>query len=401
MKIAHVTLHPPRGKKHVSSSGVTSYSKNLVGSIPVGSNSQEVICNIIDTPEIYKEKDAIVHRVFERKPSFVISVHKELKKVNPDIIHIQQELALFGGIVTAYLLQWLILLWRSKTVITLHGVVDPVTIDKQFVRENNSQMPVWLVRMAFRVIYTPLMRHAKHIIVHEQYFKDIVTESYGIDGRKVTVIPHGVEPFHADDKKQARRKLGLPQNANIALFMGYATGYKGMDLLIEGFARYAKKNKNAYLIIGAGKHPKLHANQAYLAEYHRLQKKAAKLIPRKQYEWRGFIEEDRIAEYYSASDLSLYPYTTALSSSGPMAFAIGYEKPFLVSDAFAKIFDRFPRLVFNRRPDALARKLDDFFSHLDEYSDVSRQLKRQRTWGSVGEQTLNVYRKALSVEGIS
>jgi glycosyltransferase involved in cell wall biosynthesis len=395
MKVAHVTLHPPRGEKHVRGSGVTSYSKNLVSNIPVEPSEQEIVCNIIDTPEVYEEEDAIIHRVFERKPNFVLSVHKELKKIQPDIVHVQQELSLFGGVLTAYLLQWLIMLWRDKTVITLHGVVDPAAIDKKFVRENNSHLPPWLVRLAFKVIYTPLMRRAKHIIVHEQYFKDIVTECYHIDGNKVSVIPHGVEQFSPDSQEHARQSLNLPQNADIALFMGYATGYKGMDLLIEGFAKYAKKNRRAYLVIGAGKHPKLHDDPEYLAEYERIQKKAARLIPKKQYQWRGFIEENDIAKYYSASDLSLYPYTTALASSGPMAFAIGYEKPFLVSDAFAKIFDRFPRLIFDRRPESLAKKLDHFFSHHDEYSNVSRQLKRQRSWENVGEQTLGVYRLAL------
>lgn len=398
MKIAHVTIYPPRGEKHVRSSGVASYSKNLVTNIPT--DEQTVVSNVLDEPTTYDDDGVIVHRSFQRDPSYLLSVHKTLRHIQPDIVHIQQELALFGGILTAYLLQWLVFLWRDHTVITLHGVIDPAAIDKKFVKENNSTLPVWLVRLAFRVIYTPLMKRARHIIVHEQLFKDIATESYGIDGNKISVVPHGVEALEADPQEAARRQLGLPRTADIALFMGYATGYKGMDLLIEGFARYAKRNPHAYLVIGAGKHPKLHDDAAYLAEYRRLQDKATALIPGGQYEWRGFIEEGDVRAYYSASDVSLYPYTTALSSSGPMALAIGYEKPFLVSSAFADIFTDYQQLVFKQTPEAMSKKLAHFFSHLDDYSEISYQLKQERMWQTVGLKTLGVYQKALNPKGI-
>ena len=399
MKIAHVTLYPPKGEKHVSSSGVASYSKNLVTSLTDKQLSQTVVCNVIKEQEIYQEDGVEVRRVFRRDASFLRSVHKELKIVDPDVIHIQQELALFGGIITAYLLQWLVFLWRKKTVITLHGVVDPRKVDATFVKENNSRLPVWLVRLAFRAIYTPLMKWSQNVIVHEQYFKDIVTKSYGINPDKVAVVPHGVEPLEALDQVSARKLLGIPMNAETVLFMGYATGYKGIDLLIDGFASYAQDHPDAYLVIGAGMHPKLHDDEAYLAEYARLQAKAKELIPERQYVWRGFIDEQDIAAYYSASDVSIYPYTAAISSSGPMSFAIGYEKPFLVSDVFGSIFREYPQLIFKRTPQDFAEKLAYFFSHRAVYDEISSGLKRQRNWASVSDRTAQIYNEYQDQEG--
>lgn len=392
MKVAHVTLYPPKGKKHVSGSGVVSYSKNLIAHI---TTQQAVICHTEHSPERYQEGGVDVRRVFHRSPGFVRQVHKELQEIGADVIHFQQELALYGGIATAYLLQWLVFFHRRRAVITLHGVVDPNNIDDQFVHENNSNLPVWLVQIAFRIIYTPLMKWARQVIVHEEYFKDIVVKAYGIDPGKVKVVPHGVETVERSERTAARAQLNLPEQADIALFMGYATGYKGLDLLIEGFAKYAAKNPKAYLVIGAGEHPKLHSDPVYKAEYARLQQKAAGLIAKDQYEWRGFIPEDQIASYYSACDVSLYPYTTAMSSSGPMSFAIGAEAPFLVSSAFADIFGHAPHLVFERTPDALAQKLDDFFAHNTGYLDISAQLKRERVWPAVARATEQVYEEAI------
>ena len=390
MRVAHITLYPPKKSKHVSGSGVTSYSKNLVTHLSM--NDQFVVCNTENgEKEIYDEDGISVRRVFDRKPSFLLAIHKELKRINPDVVHIQQELALFGGISTAYLLQWLVFLWRKKSVITLHGVIDPQKIDQTFVKENNSALPVWLVKIAFYIIYKPLMMWSKNIIVHEQYFKDILINSYGIGGEKVTVIPHGVEMLRAQNKAKARHALQLPLGADAALYMGYATGYKGIDLLIEGFSEYAKSSPSAYLIIGAGKHPKLENDKQYLVEYSRLQEKAASLISHEQYRWEGFIAESDLTMYYSASDVALFPYTTAMSSSGPMSFAIGYEKPFLVSTAFKDIFKSSPELLFERTADALAEKLDYFFTHTKEYENLSSILKEERSWRQVAEQTALVY----------
>jgi glycosyltransferase involved in cell wall biosynthesis len=313
-------------------------------------------------------------------------------------VHIQQELALFGGILTAYLLQWLVFLWRDRTVITLHGVVDLAKIDANFVKENNSKLPVWLVRLAFKAIYLPLMKWSKKVIVHEDYFKEIMVKSYHITPEKISVIPHGVEPLQTMDQDKARQKLGVAKDANVALFMGYATGYKGIDLLIEGFAKFSKKDKKAYLLIGAGRHPKLYNDLAYLREYARLQAKAAALIPDGQYNWRGFINEKEITAYYSASDVSLYPYTAAMSSSGPMSFAIGYEKPFLVSSAFDIIFKEYPLLLFERTAESLSHSLDYFFAHREEYDDISRTLKQERGWSRVAGKTLATY-QSVTTEG--
>ncbi|HEU5122240.1 MAG TPA: glycosyltransferase [Candidatus Saccharimonadales bacterium] len=400
MKIAHVTLYPPKGKKHISSSGVASYSKNLVTHI--GDQAEQVVvCDAIrGKQEVYEENGVTVHRIFERKPGFVVKVHQELNKIRPDVVHIQQELALFGGVITAYLLQWLVFLWRKKAVVTIHGVVDPILIDKTFVKENNSRLPVWLVKLAFYVIYTPLMTWAHRIIVHEQQFKDIAVNSYGIDADKIVVIPHGIEMFEAMDVREARDALMLPHDKEVALFMGYATGYKGIDLLIEGFAEYAKNHPNAYLIIGAGEHPKLKNDAAYLREYARLQTKASELLDPHQYRWEGFIKEVEIPVYYSASDVSLYPYTTALSSSGPMSFAIGYEKPFLVSTAFGSVFKQYSQLLFEKTPAKMAKRLDYFFSHRSEYNVVSRELKQARSWQRVSSRTLQVYNDSGDQEGV-
>lgn len=393
MKIVHISIYPERGKKHIEAGGVTSYTKNLINNIPYKESDQVyILCNKIDGKyESYEEDEIEVVRCFDKNPKFIYQLYKAIQKINPDTIHIQQELSLYGNIITAYLLQWLILLLsKYNTIITLHGVVSISKINKKFILENNTNAPVWLVKLAFLIIYKPLCIFSKRVIVHENIFKKILIEEYKIKENKIKVIPHGIEDFQALSQQEARKHLSLSKDKNISLFMGYLTGYKGLDLLIEGFAEYIKQDPKAYLVIGAGKHPKLKDDTNYLNEYKRIQDKAQKLLG-DHHQWGGFIEEQDIKYYYSASDVSIYPYTNQLSSSGPMSIAIGFEKPFLASEVFDNFIEN-KDILFQKNPNSLKDSLIKFFKNKENLIQYIQKLKKERLWSTVGKSTYDYYK---------
>lgn len=397
MNIVHISTYPNKGEKHSSGAGgVASYTKNLVTSMEASHPEDviTVICNITKgITEEYKEGRVSVARTFSKGPLYFLKIYSRVKKIKPEAIHIQQELNLYGGILNAYLLHFLLrLLKKYRTVITLHGVVSIKEINKNFIKSNNSRLPVWIVKLAFKSIYIPLCRHSKKIIVHENHFKEILINEYKVSEDKVVVVHHGVEDLKTMSQKSARSNLGIDKNLKVCLFMGYLTGYKGLDLLIEGFEKYTNNIKDVLLIIGAGKHPKLKHDKNYLKnEYERLRTKANKLIGNKNLRWVGFIKEEEINKYYSAADVSVFPYQIAMSSSGPMSISIGYEKPFLASDAFEKIFSK--ELLFKMSSSELSKKLSYFFSNEDKYRDLVKELKNERVWLSVGKKTRKVYAK--------
>jgi hypothetical protein len=81
-----------------------------------------------------------------------------------------------------------------------------------------------------------------------------------------------------------------------------------------------------------------------------------------------------------------------------MSFAIGYEKPFLVSSAFDVIFKKYPLLLFERTSESLSHGLDYFFAHREEYDDISRTLTQERGWSRVAGKTLATY-QSITTEG--
>lgn len=393
MRIAHISIYPPKGQKHANTGGVASYTMNLITNTKYESEDEIfVLCDKINgKSDKYTENFVKVIRCFDRSPKFIYQLFNEIKRINPDVLHVQHELALFGNVLTAYLLQWLLLLLkRKKIIITFHGAVAQNAITKKFVVENNSKLPPLLVKLAFRIIFTPLVKRADNIIVHEELFKEILIKDYGAQSKIFNVIPHGVEIFSIIEKTDACHLLKLDPKKNVVLFMGYLTGYKGLDLLIEGFSEYLKSDGNAFLIIGAGKHPKLKNNTIYLNEYTRLVKKARAVIPKESYRWVGFIDEADISTYYSAADISIYPYTNSISSSGPMAIAIGHGKPFLASDVFAMVVSE-PELVFKKDKYSLALSLKDYFQNPKKYILLTHRMRKLRLWNLIGNTTRLLY----------
>jgi len=394
MKIVHISIYPHKDKKDLKSGGVASYEYNLVNNIPYEKNDEVfVLCEKIDNKyEEYQDKGIKVIRCFNRSPRYFIQLYRVITKINPDVIHIQQELALYGNIITSCLLQFLILLIRRnyRTVVTLHGVISIKAINKDFIKENYAKYPVILVKLGFYFIYKPICLFVAKIIVHEKCFKDILIEEYGVKKDKIEVIHHGVPDLKAMDKGLACGKLDLDSSKNIVLFMGYLTGYKGLELLIEGFSDYSKLNSNAFLIIGAGKHPRLANDIDYLEEYSRLESKAKALIPENMYRWVGFIPDDLVTTYYSAADVSVYPYTIQMSSSGPMAIAIGHEKPFLASIVFNSFIEN-NEILFERDKLSLENSLDRFFKNKEAFIQYVIKMKGERSYKSVGRQTYNLY----------
>ena len=412
MKTALITIYPPKGKGHIAGGGVAAYAKSLAehlsaanGAAPSAGQKVFILANKTHKEKTeYWEGGIKVLRCFDRKPRFCWQVFQTLRQLKPDVAHFQQELGMFGNIFTAFLLQWLILALRLvgiKTVITLHGVVSLENISPEFIQENNANLPVWLAKLAFLAIFKPLGLWANRLIVHDNHLKNILIKEYGFKAKKIIVVPHGVGDYiqlSPEEAQQARQKLGIAPNKKIILYLGYLTGYKGLDLLLEGFAEFARENKDAYLVIGAGEHPRLKKDPKYQAYYRGLRQRAKRLLLREQYSWPGFISEKDLPQYFSLSEVMIFPYTTFMAASGPMALALGYQVPFLASEVFEKADFANDRLIFKRDPLSLARALADFLKSAQSKNgrtpiaaNYFKQLKADYAWDKVAQKTAAIY----------
>lgn len=78
-------------------------------------------------------------------------------------------------------------------------------------------------------------RRSQHIITITQGLKDFYV-ARGVPAERISVAHDGVdlEQFaHTESKKDARKRLGLPQDAKIAMYIGRVDGWKGTNTLLD------------------------------------------------------------------------------------------------------------------------------------------------------------------------
>ena len=139
-----------------------------------------------------------------------------------------------------------------------------------------------------------------------------------------TYSPHPVYDHYGEQmsKTEACKALGLDKEKDYILFFGLVRAYKGLDWLLEAFAKVKDELKDLQLIV---------AGEFYEDEdKYRKQIADNSLIDRVIIK-NEFIADADLRKYFGAADLIVQPYKTA-TQSGVTQVAFHFEKPCLVTN---------------------------------------------------------------------
>lgn len=153
----------------------------------------------------------------------------------------------------------------------------------------------------------------------------------------------------------ARQRLGVPGEAALALFFGFAAPYKGLDDLLAGFA-LARPDVPALHLLVAGEFP--NGSAAFRERVRQLGIAAAVTLI------DHYVPNEDVATVFSAADVLVLPYRDA-TQSGVAALGAGFGIPIIATDV-ASIRDTVVDgdnglLVPPRAPAALAHALGRLF----------------------------------------
>jgi len=123
-------------------------------------------------------------------------------------------------------------------------------------------------------------------------------------------------------KEVAIQKLGLDSSLNYILFFGFIRDYKGLDLLLEAFSICINKDNSLRLIVAG--------------EFYSDPKPYFEIIKKNNLEeyvlmHNDFIPDEKVADYFCASDIVVQPYKDA-TQSGVTQIAYHFNKPMIVTD---------------------------------------------------------------------
>ncbi|MEJ5365136.1 MAG: glycosyltransferase [Desulfosoma sp.] len=126
--------------------------------------------------------------------------------------------------------------------------------------------------------------------------KDVLETHYGVHAERVAVVPCGVDMhvFRPGDGFGARKRLGLPLDAAVFLFVGRLDPVKGLDRLLDAFSRLPRSVPARLVVVGGDA-----SEEERLKEFRDL---AETLGVSKQVIFSGRIDHCRLPDFYAAAD---------------------------------------------------------------------------------------------------
>ncbi|KKU46107.1 MAG: Glycosyltransferase, group 1 family protein [Microgenomates group bacterium GW2011_GWA2_46_7] len=386
-----ISTYPDQKTTHTGG-GLATYTKNSLLAIRKADPLRKIIvlANIIDEPETYLEKDILVIRCWERSLfHFYFPITKALLKFDQvKNILLGFEFAAYGDLFTTGLLPLYLSVLKlagKRLTIVVHQVVADLTdlaihtgIDK------NKHLNLY---NRLLIAYFQWLGFASHKIVTLEAnladrFNDIVS------GHKAVAIPHGLYPKKAIDKKTAQRRLNLDSKNLYVLCFGYLSHYKGSDLIVKAFKKpLMVGGKRVRLILAGGENQ----TQGQKRHYQRFYKNLYKAIDNNpNIIHTGFVPDTRIKTFYSAADLTVFPYRTFMSASGPLSLAIAYRKPFVVSTALSN----YSPTTFDLSIDSIRKTIKDTLSKkskLYKLEQLSQIMSTERNFNHQGSLYLSLF----------
>lgn len=376
--VAMVTPYPWVGDSDRAQSGVARYASNLAHALAdAGAEVTVIAPEEPGEPDRRREGRVRLERRFRRGAWALPEAVHVAKATGAPVTHLQHELFLYGGPESVPALIPALGRVRNgqRMVVTMHHVVDPSTVDRDFVRMHRGRAPVGLTRAALASVQLAIPRLAEAVIVHEPAFAPTVPGA--------RVVPHGLKTEVATPgREEARARLGLEPGL-VALCFGFIAPYKGLETALEAASIAGDR---VQLVVAGGDHPRLAGRDPYADELRARYRQIARFT--------GRVPDPEVPWWFAAADVAPFMYPRPHASSGALAEALAHGTPPLLSPALARAIRAPAALQAPAESRALAEHLSSLASEpalLGPMRAVTQDLTRSRSWSEVAVRHLEIY----------
>jgi len=372
MKIAYISTYLPQ------QCGIATYTDYLIKGIREVAPLLEIkVVAEKGALPINEEKFEVIP-CWDRNENYTESI---ITHTNADIVHIQHEYSIykFDDRLPMVLKR---LNSATKKIITIHCVRPGEFCERGTVDENFAKRIAEL---------------SDEVIVHLEPQKSILTR-LGISSEKIHIIPHGSE-LSNEEKKNSRKKLGLPEDGKILLMFGFVRPHKCVHTVIEALVQILKEVKNVYIFIAGGLGTTAIQRDKEYVKFIKNKIKELNLDKSIIFPNRFFPNDD-VPYLFGASDIVLFPYYEEdRSASGAFHLAIGAKKPIIASrvpkfEGLKNICDELLVLPYNSS--GIAKLVIRLFkdSEFKQFIlDRTEDYRKETSWKSVAKKHLEVYNK--------
>ncbi len=312
--------------------------------------------------------------------SFVVAANK-IHNSKIDVVNIQHEFGLYRGDFGSYILEFMRRV-KKPVVTTLHTILPN---------------PPPGMRDAVKDIYALSDR----VATSANAGIELLNNTYGLNKKKLVLIPHGVPAVPLIDTALPKRRLGLSGKFVIASY-GLMNPDKGIESVIEALPSVIDANPNKtiiYMVVGEP-HPALDekVRQRYKGKLDDLVKKLG-LAKNVVFVQRYLSNKEMIA-YFLATDICAVTNTNPNQiSSGVLSQAIGCGKSIIATEfthATEVLSHGRGMLVKFGCPEDLTEKINLLIGDNELRNAMSRQVyeyAQSITWDRIARLYLAVFKQ--------
>lgn len=304
-------------------------------------------------------------------------------KDRADLVHIQHEYFLFGGVAP----------WKNRCGSFLNRLNAPVVLTAhEFLPPSGNLLRSFMIRLTNRSNF----KHAniKRIIVHTSQDRQMMSQC-GIPPEKVQRICHGIPASpKLPSSNLMKQEFGLSNRFVVTMF-GFLSRKKGH---LDALKALSLLPNDIQLIFAGGKHPDDRTDY-----YQRIENEIAARGLSDQVRITGYLNREDMYKWMAATDLFLAPFHQT-SGSGSLAMAFSCAKPILASDIPPNMeyledvpdcIRVYPATQTEKMADLILMLADDP-AQRDTLSSLAGEYAMKHSYLNMAEETMALYRTLLS-----
>jgi len=287
--------------------GIATFTTDLCAALGGEYGSKRFFAIPVNDPESsYDYPEQVRLELDQEDPASYERAAEFLNFNGNDLVSLQHEYGIYGGIAGGYILPFLRKL-KMPVVTTLHTVL----------REPDANQ---------REVLEEIARLSDRMIVMSERAASFLSEVYGVPNEKIDVIPHGVPDLPFMDPNYFKDKFGT-EGKSVLLTFGLLSPNKGIENVIRALPAVLAKHPNVVYIVSGVTHPHIrrHEGERYRNELRAL---AEQLGVSSQVIFDNrFVSAEELVEHVGAADIYITPYRQeAQAVSGTLAIALGAGK---------------------------------------------------------------------------
>jgi len=298
-----------------------------------------------------------------------------------DVVSIQHEYGIWGGPDGAYVLD-LVRDLDIPFVVTLHTVLQTPTARQ-------------------RHILTELVDAAAATVVMSTAAAGLLASDYGVDPRRLDVIPHGVPDLPLVEANTVKSSLDLA-GREVILSFGLLGPGKGYELAIDALPEIVAAHPRAIYVIVGATHPGLLASQGEAYRDALVRRAAERQVSDHVRFVDRYVGQTELSRWLEAADVFVTPYPNLEQIvSGTLSYAMGAGRV-VVSTPYAyarELLADGRGLLVPGTAAAFAAAIGRVLEDDDLRADVGRRAyahARRMIWSEVGAR----YRRLFDLVGV-